>query len=220
VAAVTLLLYFIAAKISLALASGRVPGAAVALVFLYFFFNATRGAFALHRIKMKEDPDYHAPRAWVTFGASVAAVLLFGGVTFGVFMDLGMVPDTAVVPGEELGDEVRLFLLEQDMIEPDEIIVLFYSAALLDFRKEGNVLTDRRALSYEELDGELWFSSLDYGQIADVAIEDPGGPLNDALVAVFDATGEGFRLWVSTEAGGLQRFLEELERRRGEGAGA
>ena len=51
-------------------------------------------------------------------------------------------------------------------------------------------------------------------------VEDPGGPLSDAIVTVRDRVGDGFRLWISVEAGGLQRFLEELDRRRARVAGS
>lgn len=212
VAAVMLLAYFIMAKISLALSSGRVAGFGLAIIFIVFFFNAARGTFALHRIRLREDDTYR-PRPWLT------ALLSVGAATVLIFLGIGLAvdalgPSTTLVDAEDVGKDVKTFLVEQGMIEPEDTVVLFYSAALLDFRKDGNLLTDQAVVSYEETAGQLSFYALRYEEIDDVQVEDPGGTLSDAVLSVSNGAGDGFRLYVPTKGSGLKRFLDELERRR------
>lgn len=213
VAAVTLLVYFIVAKISLALVSGRMAGMGiVAVVFLVFFFNAARGTFALHRIRLRDDDGYR-PRPWLTALGSVGAAMVVLIMGFGLAVE-GLGPSTALVDGDDLGKDVKAFLVEQGMIQPQDTVVLFYSAALLDFRKDGNLLTDQAVVAYEETEGHLSFYALRYDEIDDVQIDDAGDALSDAVLSVFNAVGDGFSLYVPTEDSGLKRFLDELERRR------
>lgn len=196
VAAVGLFLYFLAGKVSIALSAGRVPGLVIALIFLWYFGKAVQGTVALRRIRREEDPDYSPPRAWVTVVSAGALAVLLAALAFGAMIESGAFPDTAVVTGDELNEGVSEFLRDQGMIDEGEEILLFYSAALVSFAKDGSVLTDRRVLSYEETDGELWFASLGYEEIAEVEVQEPGGTLSEAVVAVYDEEGERFRMYV------------------------
>jgi len=122
-----------------------------------------------------------------------------------------VIPNTAVVTGDEISDRVSQFLLDQNMIDVGEEVTLYYSGALLSFKKEGNFLTDRRVGAYEEIDGEMWFATLAYEEIEEVALEDPGGTMTLASVVIYPNEGEGFRLYVPAGVDGVQRFLDMLE---------
>lgn len=210
-----LLLYYIAGRIYMSMTTGRPGSVLLTLIFVWFFAHALRGTIALHRIRRAEDAAYgRARRRWPAVLAGSAAALVVAVVTLGFVAESGLVPGTAVVSGEELRPGVRALLVEDGLIEEDEEILLFYSAGFLSYRADGNLLTDRRVVSYEERDGELWSAALGYEEIAAVEVEDPGGSLTDAVVGVYDEDGEGFLLLVSREADGLNRFLNRLEERR------
>ncbi|MDX1393833.1 MAG: hypothetical protein R3195_05560 [Gemmatimonadota bacterium] len=213
IAAVTLLLYCLADRVALGLIEGRVAGVGVGLIFASFFYNAARGAFALRRLRTSEDAGYRAPARWKTIAGCGASVLLLGTVAIGLLGEVAVVPPTGLVTGEELPTWLRPLLVSEGMIDPDEEILLFYSAALFDFRKDGNALTDRRVLSYEEGDGQLWYASLTFDEIAGIRVADPGGVLEDAVVEVLDSEGDSFFLWIPLEGDGLNRFMRAVEER-------
>lgn len=52
--AVAMLVYFIGAKIILFSQTGSASGLALAVVFVYFYFNGILGTFAYHRLKKEE----------------------------------------------------------------------------------------------------------------------------------------------------------------------
>lgn len=54
ICAVAIFVYFIAAKILLISQTGNTSGIALAIVFLYFYFNGILGTFAYHRLKKEK----------------------------------------------------------------------------------------------------------------------------------------------------------------------
>ena len=156
------------------------------------------------------DPEYKAVRKamyflWVPV---IGITVIFVGLA--VLSTLG--PSLAVQTGAELERSDLDLLRAEGIVEQDEKIVLFYSAGLFSIREDGNVLTDRRVISYEEeADGQIAVYEALLSEIESISIAEKGDFLSDSilLIALRDQT--SFYLLVSTENDGDNRFLEEVQ---------
>ncbi len=210
-AAIFLFVYFVAAKVILGIETGSYAGIPLALVFLYFFGRAILGTFVHHRIRQEQEPEYRPVRRWMYF-VWVPAVLI--GVAFFGLMVLGMlIPTSAVITSDELSQSDIEFFRTEGIIEPDEHIVLFYSTGLLSIREDGNMITDKRVISYEENADQLWIGSAPFDEIRDVSIAESGDLITDAALLVTLDNGESFILYISTSEDGDMRFLDEINKR-------
>ena len=59
-AAVTLVIYFILAKIFIMLENGRPSGLLFTMIWLYFYWKGIRGTFAYHRLRKEADSSYRS----------------------------------------------------------------------------------------------------------------------------------------------------------------
>lgn len=212
-ASVLMFAYFILSKIYLSVEMGRPAGIVVGLVFLYFFGKAIQGSFAYHRIRASQDPDYRPAGKWMYFVWPPIALTIIVLALYGLSSTLHLTPQTAVVSGEDLSQHEIDLLVSEGLLQPGERVVLFYSEGLLSIREGGNILTEERVISYEEVDGELWVASVSYSDIEDVVLELEGDFFNDAVIAVYTASDEVFRVLASAEEGGDSVFVQELRDR-------
>lgn len=213
-AAVVLLVYFVLSKILICIKLGRLAGIPLALVFFYFFARAVQGTFVYHQIRRERNPRYRAAPLWTYYVGIPAGLALFAVMVFMILSELGQTPGTAVVTGDKMSQTQIELLRSKGILLPDEEIVLFYSAGLTSILEDGNVLTNRRVISYQTLDEELETASAEYSEIAAVSLANPGGTFEDAQILVTTVGGAEFTLLVSTEEKGDQRFLAILEARR------
>ncbi len=210
-AAVILFVYFLSSQILQFVETGRPTGFVMAVVFLFFFGKAIRGTFRYHNIRKEMDPEYRPFRRAMYF-LWVPVITL--SVLFVSLMILGtLVPTTAVLSGAEIGQGDLGILHAEGIVDQDEQIILFYSAGLFSIREDGNLLTDKRVISYEEEDGRIVTYAAPLPEIANIVVAAKGDLLNDSLLLVTRRDGSSFYLLVSTENGGDDRFLKEVERR-------
>lgn len=212
-AAISLVAFFILAEIHMFTELGRPSGSGIAsaVVFLYFFGRAVLGTFAYHRIRREQDPEYRPVRRWMYFvwvPVGLLGVVMTGGL---VLIIIG--PPTAVVAGDDLSQSDLEFLRAEGIVEPNEQIILFYSAGLFSIREDGNLITNRRVISYEELENQIWIGSPSFDEIKTVSIVEPGSFFVDTIVLITLVGGESFHLYLSTEKDGDKRFLDELNKR-------
>lgn len=210
-AAVLMLLYFVLSKILIFVETGQPSQLVMSVLFVYFFGKAALGAFAYHRIRRAQDPDYRP-------AGKAAYLLLIPGVLIGAavagLLVIGIIgPSTAVLTGDEVGRSDLALLRTEGIVDVDERIVMFYSAGLFSVREEGNVITERRVISYEEFEGKVQFWEAAFGEINDVSVAVTGDFMTDTAILVSLSSGETFYLFASTENGGDERFLAELRKR-------
>ncbi|MHC4895026.1 MAG: hypothetical protein ACYTFV_17110, partial [Planctomycetota bacterium] len=124
----------------------------------------------------------------------------------------GAWPGTAVTAGEDLPDFVEELLLENQILEPGEEILYFYSLALTNYLDDGNVLTDRRVISYTMDTGKLGVSSATFAEILLIEPEFSEDAFGDTSLMV-ETEDEYIYLFLSSEDGKDRLFIEELERR-------
>lgn len=209
--AISLFIYFVASKILIFAETGQSSQIIVAAIILYYFGKAILGSFAYHKIRREQDPEYKPVRKamyflWVPAG-------LFG-VLFVCLAVLGLItPSTAVQTGDQLSQGDRDLLFAEGIVDADEQIIMFYSSGIFSIREEGNVITDRRVISYQEVEGEMWLLSAAFEDINTVVVAEPGDFLTDTLILVTPSSGDPFYMYASVEGNGDKRFLSELHDR-------
>src|SRR5690606_7600414 len=122
-------------------------------------------------------------------------------------------PDTAVVDANKIRLKDLDLLVTEGILKEEEKVELFYSAGLTSIIEDGNILTDRRVISYELVDGELLIYSAKFAEIANIVIIQEGDYLNDTIIEIWKLDNNGFRLFLSTESDGDKRFIDEIKRK-------
>ncbi|CAM5195259.1 hypothetical protein [Alishewanella longhuensis] len=217
-AAIVLFLYFIFAKVIIGLSLGRVPGLLISLIFFYYFAKAIQGTVVFHRIEKKENPEYRGAPSWYYFvgiPVGLCFMLLLG---FGALTMTGLVPATEVLSGEKVPASHVEILVEQNIIESDEKIAYFYSAGLFSILEDGNLLTDRRVVSYfKNKDGELEVYELLLPDVRSIELVQQGSYFSDSVYQVNSYDDDAwFQVLLSTESQGDIQFVEGLRKLIGE----
>lgn len=215
-AAIILFVYFIIAKLYISIEIARPSGIGIAIVFLYFFWKGIQGSFAYHRLRREADPNYRPAPKWSYFLGIPIAILLFVAVGIGLLSEVGILPATAVIDGSELSHHDSALLISQGIVESDETVELFYSAGLTSIRDEGNLLTDKRIISYERAGGELIVYATPIENVADIKIVQKGDFINVTIIEVWTFDGDGFRLFLSAEGNGDELFINKITKRIGQ----
>lgn len=139
-------------------------------------------------------------------------------LAIGVGIGLGYLPDACVVDGDGVNDRMRAKI---DQVVPlgDEQILWFYSTGLLDVSVDGNLLTDRRVISWSDEPGEESFiDEVALSNIAGIRVRFDDSFLNDTELAVFtfDMEEGGEAYWAPTylvlasDQDGDHSFIEGL----------
>ncbi|NHK26669.1 hypothetical protein FF098_001950 [Parvularcula flava] len=216
--AVSLLIYYVLSKIVMVVEFGQVGGLLVSAIFVWFYWRGITGAFAAHRIRKERDENYRRVPAWRWIGGSVAAVAFLGLFGFGFFLMMSPdAPQTYVTDIDTTPQDQIDGLREAGIIRADEQLKMFYSEAVFDYRKAGNILTDSRVVSYETLDGVQNIYSATYEEITGIYLESKGHAMEDTLAYITYGENEDGWLYLilSAERGGDEDFLSYLARRTG-----
>ena len=132
-------------------------------------------------------------------------------LSLNVALSSGLIPNSQVVSGSRVWGPSLAFMENSRIIEPDEQILYFYAAGLFSFADDGNVLTDRRVISYytDPQTGELFVESATFAEITDIQTE-TGNWIDPTIVTVTRQDGVWFQLFLGTEGQGDERFIERL----------
>ncbi len=120
-------------------------------------------------------------------------------------------PSTRVLYGSELPDRYRAGLVELGHVERGEQVLFFYSAGFFSIEEDGNLLTDRRVISYETRDAGLWRESVPYDGIREVEVVWSESALEETVVTVSTVDERVFSLVLSAEDGRDREFVEKLD---------
>ena len=83
----------------------------------------------------------------------------------------------------------------------------------MTYLEDGNILTDRRVISYEEQGGQLVMYSAALEDIVEIVVAERGDSFSDTVVEIYTSDGSGFMIFLSPENGGDDEFLVEVRRR-------
>lgn len=182
-------------------------------VITYFFGNALRGTFTYHSLRRKEDPHYRRTPKWQYFlGIPIGLFFLVGSV-WQIMGVMGTVPSMEVLSGTQLNDKNKDLLRQEGILLKNEKIDFFYSEGFLSILEGGNILTDKRVISYQTLNEELDISALNLEDITEYTLIEKGDFLNDTTILVYDKAGNSIFLLLSTEKNGDEKFIEALSKR-------
>ncbi|QDT89075.1 hypothetical protein [Gimesia algae] len=219
-AAVTLVIYFIFAKIFIMLENGRPSGLLFTMIWLYFYWKGIRGSFAYHRLRKEADSSYRStpvgfyyfviPLGGIVLSLVVLGLSLFG---LGILAESGAFVDSAVITGDKLSKSDLQLLLDEGIIRPDETVLYFYSAGITSISDDGNLLTDQRVVSYERIEGVLEVYAAKYEDVAEVIIVEEGNFIDDTIVEINTTDDDAFLLFLSPLEEGDQTFINELRNR-------
>jgi len=146
---------------------------------------------------------------------TIAAVLIVTVfvllLVLGVAIQIGFVPDSATLPAGKIPSRLLDKLQELGITREGEEVLYFYSAAILDIRGDGNLFTNERVISYEEIDGELQIYEAAYDEIEAIEFSPSDNWLDDSTIDVTTKDESSwFVLVVSRESNGDQQFYDRL----------
>ena len=214
-AAVLIFVYFIFAKISIAIETGATGGLGIGLLFLYFFAKAIQGSFTYHKICKAEDPDYRPAPKWAYYVGIPATLLLVSLAGLGLLSMTDAIPSVEVLPGAEVSKSDVDLLVANEVLFPDEKIEYFYSYGLVSVLEGGNILTDRAVITYYVDDAdELQIYEMKFEDITAVYRLEEGGMFLDSIYKVTSAD-EDFWMTIelSAESQGDVIFVEALRKK-------
>ena len=162
---------------------------------------------------MRDNAAPRRTRRWLWLLAMPAIAGVGYLAIHAMMVDVGLAPGRSVVTGEEIPVGFRDTMRRAGLIHEGEQVRLFYSADRFSVLADGNLLTDRRVVSWQTRDEHLSVYSADLEEIAGVQLAYTGGLMENSVVEVRTATGDWFLLYVSTRDGGDERFLDELRRK-------
>jgi hypothetical protein len=160
-----------------------------------------------------ENPDSRTVPLWRYFVGIPAGLIIFSLTAYGLLAGIGIFPSTEVLAGAKLPDSQLQTLVSENIIDEGETVEYFYSQGLLSILEDGNLLTDRRVISFFENDeNELEIYELYFPEIYNVELLHQGSSLEDSVYQV-NAYEEDvwLQVFLSTEARGDVRFIEALE---------
>jgi hypothetical protein len=154
---------------------------------------------------------YPGLESYAPFGKGHVLSALIGVPMVGLAVAGTMMLPTRALTGAELPDAYREKLVELGHLEPDEQVLFFYSAALFSIEDEGNLLTDRRVVSYQMQEGGPWRASAPLETVAHVEVSWSQSDFEDTVITVHTSDDRSFRLIVSGEEERDRAFVEKLE---------
>ena len=151
--ALSLLVYFVLAKLAFAAQSGKFHHGIGALLFGYFYFQGTRAAFQIHKHLVETGRKAKRKRGFIFYDGVVVSSLVI--LAFACFIVMGVFsPETEVIPGKMIRKKYSDFVKEQRLIEDGEEILYWYSNGLLDF-KSGFYFLQTTGLSFIPRTGRI-----------------------------------------------------------------
>jgi hypothetical protein len=180
---------------------------------VYFFYKGIRGTFVYHKIRRKTDPEYRKPGMWPWFVFVPTAFTLVALLVFGVLIKIGHIPDSLVLRGDEVPEATRKTLTEYGLISKEEELLFFYSAGVFSLLEDGNIITNRRVISYEESTSSLDIYSAPFDSILTAVVYRQGGGVEDTIIEITTTDSSNFWLYASKEEGRDKDFLQAIHSR-------
>ncbi len=144
---------------------------------------------------------------------TLLAILSIPILFLGQGAELGFIPNTAVVTGDQLWQSDVKKMQRAGVIKPGDEIHYFYSDGFLSVMEDGNGITQRHVFSYwQEEDGSISSEIATFGDIESIDVT-PGKLTENTIISVQRKDGSDFLLYVSAEDSGDDRFIKALRNR-------
>ncbi len=137
----------------------------------------------------------------VALSVGVPLLVLAPVLAFSIYIGLYS-PDIKVLEWDKVVATGRSQVLEIVQPHEGETFKYFYSIGLLSFKEDGNLITDKRIVSYWEVDGELYLNESAYPDIVGYTVTPAKTWIDDTVVVVNHADADyDFELYLSAEDG-------------------
>jgi hypothetical protein len=158
-------------------------------------------------LPVRKKPGLFAYLFWHAMG-----VLVFIAVALGVLFSTSVFVPYGVVPGSDLGERTLEFLRSEGLIGEEETPVYFYSDGLFSIREEGNLFTDRAAISYwwDSDNDTVGYIIAPFCSISDIEAEYSTGPFELSSIVLSAHEEYSFNLLASNEGGMDRTFYSSL----------
>ena len=214
-AAIVAFVHYAGCKLIMAAGSGANIGGSIigAIIFLYYYGRATIGAFVYHRIEKRENPEYRGVPLWIKIIGITGVIVVGGLLALGVMSEIGFTPVMEVRFYDEIREKDINNLLASGIITSDDKVEGFYSQGFMSILEEGNILLDDRITQYyTDENNEIVLYEIDIDEITTIELETQGDTLNDSVYIISTDDPEVWaRLYLSTEAGGDEKFVKILQ---------
>lgn len=155
----------------------------------------------------------------------IGGVVICGSLVMIGLMVIGvMSPATEVLPWEKIPKRHQAKVLAIAELEPNEKPLMFYSAAFLSFRGDGNLVTDRAIYSWSDETGTFVMDRVPYKKITSIDAYYSDGWVEDSQILIwYDDGGEDdevVAMIASNEKHGDHRMVGIIERYSGRTANA
>jgi hypothetical protein len=148
-------------------------------------------------------------RVGIVFGTIVASIFLLL-ITLGTAIEHGYIPDAEALPAGKIHPRYLRQLKQMRVINLDERVLYFYSGSLLSIKRDGNLFTKDRVISYKGYNDELELFSATYDEIVAIDFEPSKAWEDDSIISVQLKDGSWFTLSISTESNGDEKFYRRL----------
>lgn len=212
VAAVLMLVYFIAAKAVHAIDTGSVSGLIFAFIFVYLFARAVFGTFSYHRLQAEKDPEYRAVTKKGAALMGVGVVIFTVAISFSLLSVIGVLPSARVLAGHEIPEADITLLKEKGILFENQSIDFFYAQGATSILESGNILTEEQVLLYFTDENEqLSVYYLPIRDIVKVTLdESDSDSFANAYVVSTNDPDRWLKLYLSTEQKGDEKFIAKL----------
>jgi hypothetical protein len=205
-----LLVYALASYAHLWAVTGRIR--ILPFVFMYFYVQGIRGAFAYHALRPPAEGKSRR-RKWLVVGGAVVGTLAAGIVVLLAFIG-AVAPETSVVAGAQMRKSHLAKIRSLGLLEPGEEVRYFYSDALFNIEDGHYFLTDRKLVIYSREFDEPAIV-VPFREIASVTAEWNDSFFEDSSVLVELDDGQVVWFPLSSEKGLDRVFVEEIKRHVG-----
>ena len=142
----------------------------------------------------------------------IFALCIVGLVALGTGIEMGIIPESSALPSGKIHPRYIKTLRELKVIEEDEKVLFFYSTSLFSIAEDGNLFTDRRAISYQQADGELEIGQAFYHEIESIEMQKSTEWAEDSVITITKKDEEWFILFVDSGSDIDTVFFNKLKK--------
>ncbi|MHB9008605.1 MAG: GYF domain-containing protein [Limisphaerales bacterium] len=167
--------------------------------------------------KLNADAGLRGPDYARLGPASVTSILVGAPILFIAFVGSWNPagPAMKVLEGSELTAAQTGFLRQERILQPDEGVLYFHSPNRRSIESQGQILTNRRVISYSVIDGRFIVDSARFADVATLRVNYSPIESEDTEVYVQTAGQSVFKLTLPAMAGGDRQFVQALKVRTG-----
>jgi hypothetical protein len=143
----------------------------------------------------------------------IMSIFMLPWLFYGLIYELYLLPSSTIVTGDKLWSYQVNFLKRKEIIPANESVHYFYSDAFIDFKTDGNGITENTIFSYwKNEQGVLEKDQRRFSDIKELNVDYAKSALLTTTLTVIDHNGDEMMLFLSHEDDLDKKFVAEVER--------